>query len=144
MAALTAQRDTQEKFHPAAMVHAYTPAASTQFFKGGLVALDQSDSGLLKKGAVSTTLVCIGVCQENFTSPASNSRKVKARSGIHGPFENSAGADEIAADDVGKDCFIVDDQTVALTDGTSTRSKAGTIYDVDSDGVWVFIGYPKP
>jgi len=31
----------------------------------------------------------------------------------------------------------VDDQTVALTDGTGARSRAGIIAGVDSDGVWV-------
>lgn len=143
MTALSAQRDTQEKAHPAAMVHAYTPAASTQFYKGGLVAIDSAD-GLLKKGATSATLVCVGVSQENYLSPATGARKLKARNGIHGPFANSAAADAIAADDVGKDCYIVDDQTVALTSNSSARSKAGTVYDVDSNGVWVHIAFPKP
>ena len=37
-------------------------------------------------------------------------------------------------------CYIVDDQTVAKTDGSSARSKAGTIVNVDDQGVWVRIG----
>ena len=52
-------------------------------------------------------------------------------------FANSASADAIALADVGADCYIVDDQTVALTNGSSTRSVAGKIHDVDSSGVWV-------
>ena len=39
--------------------------------------------------------------------------------------------------DIGKDCFIVDDQTVAKTNGANTRSRAGKVFDVDADGVWV-------
>jgi hypothetical protein len=39
--------------------------------------------------------------------------------------------------DVGKQCYLVDDQTVAKTDGTNTRSPAGFVRDVDADGVWV-------
>jgi hypothetical protein len=31
----------------------------------------------------------------------------------------------------------VDDQTVANTDGTSTRSKAGIVEMIDNQGVWV-------
>ena len=36
--------------------------------------------------------------------------------------------------------YIVDDQTVAKTNGSSTRSAAGTIVDVDAQGVWVRVG----
>jgi hypothetical protein len=32
---------------------------------------------------------------------------------------------------------VVDDQTVAKTNGSSSRSVAGIIRDVDADGVWV-------
>jgi hypothetical protein len=32
---------------------------------------------------------------------------------------------------------LVDDQTLAATDGAGTRSEAGDIYDVDDDGVWI-------
>ena len=42
--------------------------------------------------------------------------------------------------DVGADCYIVDDQTVAKTNGTNTRSVAGKIIAVDADGVWVKLG----
>lgn len=41
---------------------------------------------------------------------------------------------------MGADCFIVDDQTVAKTNGTNTRSRAGIVAAVDADGVWVQIG----
>lgn len=33
--------------------------------------------------------------------------------------------------------YIVDDQTVSATDGTATRSIAGRIVGIESDGVWV-------
>ena len=46
-------------------------------------------------------------------------------------------ADAITLADVGSDCYIVDDQTVAKTNGTNTRSVAGKVFDVDADGVWV-------
>jgi len=38
---------------------------------------------------------------------------------------------------LGKTCYIVDDETVAKTNGTNTRSAAGTVVGVESDGVWV-------
>lgn len=140
MAALTADRDTLELASSISQRHAQVGADSTQFYKGGIVCLDQAD-GKMKKGTTSTTLICMGRCEENVLTGTSNTRKINCRSGIF-KYGNSAAADLIAADDIGKDCYIVDDQTVALTNGTSTRSKAGKIYDVDSDGgVWVEITF---
>jgi hypothetical protein len=52
-------------------------------------------------------------------------------------FANSADTDEITTADIGSNCYIVDDQTVAKTDGTGTRSIAGEVFDVDAQGVWV-------
>lgn len=42
--------------------------------------------------------------------------------------------------DIGKTVFVVDDHTVAFG-GTSNAVKAGVVFDVDSDGVWVLVGY---
>jgi hypothetical protein len=50
---------------------------------------------------------------------------------------NSAGGDTITLMDIGKACFAVDDQTVALTDGTGARAQAGIIHNVTEAGVWV-------
>ena len=52
---------------------------------------------------------------------------------------NSAAGDAITRAEIGDVCYIVDDETVAKTNGTSTRSAAGTIRDVDAQGVWVEI-----
>ena len=38
---------------------------------------------------------------------------------------------------IGDNAYAVDDQTVAPTDGTGTRSAVGIIRNVDADGVWV-------
>ncbi len=141
MAFLSADRDTLEKASGYSQRHAEVGASSTQFYKGGIVVLDQAD-GLLKKGFVATTLIALGRCSENVLTGAGNTRKINCKSGIF-KYGNSSAADLIAADDIGKDCFIVDDQTVALTNGGSTRSRAGKIYGVDADGgVWVAITFP--
>lgn len=54
-------------------------------------------------------------------------------------FENSAAADAITLADIGSVAYAVDDQTVARTSATNTRSPAGVIDDVDEYGVWVRI-----
>ena len=136
--ALSADRDTDELDSSFAMEHALEGEDSQQFYKGGLVAFDSADSKL-KPGATSTTLTAVGRCEENVLTGASNTREIRARSGIF-KFDNSGGS--ITAADIGNDCYIVDDETVHQTDGGSTRSVAGKVYKVDSDGVWVAIGFP--
>lgn len=37
----------------------------------------------------------------------------------------------------GKTAYIVDDQTLAATDGAGTRSAAGRIVGIEPDGVWI-------
>lgn len=38
---------------------------------------------------------------------------------------------------IGKLCYIVDDQTVAATHATNSRSPAGIVEGIDNGGVWV-------
>ena len=52
-------------------------------------------------------------------------------------FTNSTDADLIAIAQIGDACYVVDDQTVAKTNGGGTRPTAGTVVDVDESGVWV-------
>jgi hypothetical protein len=140
MAALTAERNTLRKLSSFDMVHGYTGIDSDEFYKGALLMYDQSDSRI-KPATAATDAVCIGRCLTSVSTGASNTTTVEAESGIF-RWENSSAGDAIAADDIGKPCYMVDDQTVALTDGTGTRSKAGTIYDVDASGVWVATVWP--
>jgi hypothetical protein len=62
--------------------------------------------------------------------------KVRIRRGVLS-FANSAAGDLITRADIGKSAYVVDDQTVAKTSGSATRSIAGIIRDVDAQGVWV-------
>lgn len=112
-----------------------TPNSSSVFFLGALLMYDTSDD-TIKPAATSTTGVALGRCEQ--AGAAGELSSVRVRSGIF-KFENSSAGDLIANDDVGATCYMVDDQTVALTDGTSTRSAAGKIVRVDSDGVWVAV-----
>ena len=135
MAALTAERDTKRRAGDRLSV----PMAATKVFAGSLVCVSTA-TGFATKGAVATTLVALGVATEtvdNSAGAAGDKRVEIDRDGWF-KFANSAAADLIARDDIGKDCYVVDDQTVALTDGAASRSKAGKIRDVDADGgVWI-------
>lgn len=136
MVALSADRDTLERATGHSKRFSEVGADSTQFYKGGIVCVSTA-TGKMVKAATSLTLIAIGRCEENVLTGVGNTRHINARIGIF-KYTNSAAADAIAADDIGKACYLVDDQTVALTDGTGTRSRAGIIDGVDSDGgVWV-------
>jgi hypothetical protein len=113
-------------------------AASTRIYAGSLMCLDASGNAV--PGSTSTTLKARGVPPEQVdnSAGAAGDLRIESRRGVF-PFANSAAADEITRADIGSNAYIVDDQTVAKTDGTTTRSVAGVIRDVDSDGVWIEI-----
>ncbi len=108
---------------------------NVRIWKGSQVCLQ---AGYLKPMVTGTGLIAVGKATETVdnTGGADGAFLVPVEPGCH-RWANSANADLIAQDDVGKLCYGVDDQTVALTDGTGTRSIAGTIAKVDSGGVYV-------
>lgn len=110
-------------------------SADAVIFAGALVVLS---GGFAEPGSTALNLVAAGRAEEavDNTGGADGDVTVNVRRGIF-QWKNSAAADAIAADDIGKTAYIVDDETVALTDGGGTRSAAGTIHDVDANGVWV-------
>jgi hypothetical protein len=136
MAALTKDRNTPAQLGD---IQSYPVAASTKIFAGALVVL--AASGFAAGGTTATGLTAVGRCekQADNSEGANGDKNVDARAGVF-RFENSAGADEITIAEIGDNCFIVDDQTVAKTDATSTRSIAGKIVQVDAQGVWVKLG----
>ena len=134
MGAATTDRNTR---HRAGLVRSFPIAASTKLLAGTMVALNSS--GLLVNPSAATTLKSVGVVQATYDNSAGLAGAMRAEvySGVWGPFDNSASADAIALADVGADCWLVDNQTVAKTDGTASRSVAGRISDVTAEGVWV-------
>ena len=111
-------------------------AASVKVFMGTI--LMRNAAGYLTKGATATG--CFGVGRAE--APADNSAgaagtlNINWRPGVF-RFANSTAGDLIALADIGTKCWIVDDQTVAKTNGTATRSPAGIVENVDAAGVWV-------
>lgn len=114
--------------------------ATFKCYQGGIVCIDPA-SGYAKPGAASAGFVTVGMAEKTAdnTSGADGAVVVPVRQGVF-KFDNSASADLIAATNVGADCYVVDDHTVALTDALATRPRAGRIILVDSDGVWVQMG----
>lgn len=129
---LAADRNTLEREPD---IYEGAPAAGQTIYKGALVCLNAS--GEVVRGAVATTLKALGVAQ-NSTLDQAYPGTIRAKRGVF-RFRNSTAGDAIAAADYGATCFIADDDQVAKTNGSSTRSAAGIIRGVDAQGVWVEI-----
>lgn len=130
MAALTQDRNTKarngERFqHPM--------AAGVKIYAGSLVVLDAA--GNAKPGVTATGLTAAGraLQQVDNSAGAAGDVDVDVDRGVF-----AFGSDgSINRTHIGKNAYIVDDQTLAATDGTGTRSVAGIIQDVDGSTVWV-------
>jgi hypothetical protein len=136
MAALTADRSTPAR---PGVDYEYPVLASETIWAGSMVVLDSS--GWAKGAVTATGLIPAGRAEARADNAggANGAINVKVSRGVF-RWLNSASADEITKAEIGDVCFIVDDQTVAKTDGSATRSKAGIIVDVDAVGVWVETG----
>jgi hypothetical protein len=135
MTVLAADRNTPQRGTES---HVDPVKAATTIYAGSLVCLDAA--GWAVPGAAATTLVARGRAQSKVVNAGANGAEtIETRSGCF-RFANSAAGDAITRAEIGDNCYIVDDQTVAKTDGTGTRSIAGKIDDLDAQGVWVRIG----
>ena len=135
MTALTHDRNTRER-DPC--MRDPGVAANAKIYGGAITCLNAT--GFATPGATSTTLKAIGraeVAVDN-TGGADGAVSVRVKRGCFRLATSPAG-DAIAAAEIGTYCYIVDDQTVAKTDGTATRSSAGKVFDADAQGVWVEI-----
>ena len=137
MAALSADRATPHRLGGNHFEEAV--AASQLIYTGAIVA--RNAAGYLVKGATATGLVGVGVALERCDNSAGAAGAVTAKY-MRGTarFANSAAGDLITIADIGTRCFIVDDQTVARTSATNTRSIAGKVIEVEADGVFVRVG----
>lgn len=139
MAATTARRNTPVR----PLTRLTVPiAANVKINQGAMVSIDSS--GYARPARTSTTDSCVGVAEATVDNTGGSAAAFNVNIQKHmldglsaWKFGNSSAGDLIATKDIGSTCYVVDDQTVALTNGTNTRIAAGRIVDVDSDGVWV-------
>lgn len=111
-------------------------AAGVVIYQGGLTCL--TATGFATPGAVATTLTGEGMALQTVdnSAGAAGDLTVEVEKGCF-QYKNSAAADAITIAEIGDDCYVVDDETVAKSNGGATRSIAGKIVDVDAQGVWV-------
>ena len=135
MTAATKNRNTP---HRLGLSRGLLVAAAAECFAGTIAVINAT--GFAEPGTTATGLTAVGVFEhyQDNKEGADGDQVVEVKRGNF-YLANSASTDAITAADIGKVCFIVDDQTVAKTDGTTTRSPAGIVDDVDDNGVWVNI-----
>lgn len=111
-------------------------AASAVIHAGALVVVNAS--GYAAPGSTATTLTYLGraeVAVDN-TGGANGAKSVLVRRNKAFCWRNS-GVDPVTQAGMGRPCYIVDDDTVAGTHGTNTRSAAGVVIGLDASNVWV-------
>jgi hypothetical protein len=135
--ALSADRNTAraERGH----IKSLPVAAATKVFGGGLTC--RNAAGYAVKGSAALNLKAVGRANEQVDNSAGSAGdlSVKVEEGIFF-WKNSASGDLITVADIGNRAFIVDDETVAKTSGGGTRSPAGIIVYVGTEGVGVLMG----
>lgn len=133
MAALTKGRNTPERLPG---FRDFPVKGGVQVFPGALAAVDASGRMVPMTTAVGLRGVGRAEALYDNRTGADGAMRGRAAAGVF-VFANSAGADEITKADIGNDCYGVDDQTVAKTSATNTRSVAGKVFDVTAEGVSV-------
>ena len=133
MTALSVDRNTPER---SGDVREQPASAGAVFYAGAMAAINAAGYAV----PVTTALNLKGAGRVerrvDNTGGAAGALRVRIRVGIF-RYANSAAADLITLADIGSDVYGVDDQTVAKTSATNTRSVIGKVFDVDDQGVWV-------
>lgn len=130
--ALSADRNTP---YMDAELLAVPVATATTIYAGALVV--SNASGYAAPGSTATGLVALGRAEESVVNAGANGAKtIQVRRNKAFKFANSA-TDAVVQADVGRTCYIEDDQTVSHT--ATGKSAAGMVTQLDSDGVWVKI-----
>jgi hypothetical protein len=134
--ALSKERDTLRRRGGQA---SYPLAANAKVFAGAMIAIG-TGTGYAAPATTAGTWSVVGAASASVDNTGGANGALQVPVDREGWFRygNSGGGDTIALDDVGKLCYAVDDETVALTDGgAGARSVAGRIRDVDAQGVWI-------
>lgn len=139
MAPLTESRITRRKD---GRVIPMKVKAGVRIYGGSIVVSDGGYAAPGRIGAAANDLIAMGVAESGIdnTGGANGAVSVHVRAGDSFEFDNAPGGGAVGADDVGKECYIEDDQTVSLPAAQGNRSKAGKINEVTDRGVWVTIG----
>ena len=109
-------------------------AAGVTIYAGAIMVANAT--GYAEPGTTATGLTYLGRAEEYVDNSAGSDGDERVRISRKRAFLYGNDG-SITQAHLFKKCYIVDDETVAATDGTGTRSEAGIIVGIDSDGIWV-------
>ena len=134
MANLSGPRVTDQLGENAKIQQLVLPVAANAVIYAG-AQVDLNASGYAVPAATNTTGRAMGRAEQSIdnTGGADGALKIIVRRGAF-KWGNSASGDAIDNTKIGLDAYVVDDHTVALTDNSGARHKAGKIIQVDPDG----------
>jgi hypothetical protein len=141
MTALIAQFDAPEV---EGRIRSLPVAAGVKIYKGAIVVLS---GGNAEPGVTGLNLISAGRAEEDAdnTGGGAGAISVRVRRGTFA-WNSGAAGDAITEANIGAPAYIIDDNTVGLTNGggggAATRSVAGTIFDIDSVSGNPFITTP--
>lgn len=122
----------------------YPVAADAIIYPGALVA--KNTAGYLVPASADNTLLCVGTCDPaaglviDNTGGANGALNAPVIQGV--ARYTNGNSMTLAA--VGGLVYAVDDESVSTSSAGSTRPIAGTVYLVDTNGVWVYVGLAAP
>lgn len=129
MTALAADKGRTRYGQPITLGRGGMATAST-IYGGSLVCTNAG--GYLVVGSTATGLIARGVAIVKVVNTGANGAVEAGFEEGDFEFENSAAADQLTVAEIGDTVYIVDDNTVAKTDGTGTRSAAGKLVAMDA------------
>lgn len=125
----------------------YPIKANVRIFKGAIVGIDSAGRAMPGDTIANGCLTVVGKASATYDNRtgsvlggAADAVNVEVEYGVYQYDFKTGGGDDIAADDVGKVCFVVDDHTVALTNNTDTRAIAGLISEFRDSKPYVWMG----
>lgn len=114
------------------------PVAASQTLYVGALAMLNATGDLVRAGATAAFIMRGVVAKQSLSAAAGTI--VETVHNVLVRLKNSASTDEITRAEIGDNCYVVDDQTVAKTSDTNARPVAGKIVQIDASGeVWVEI-----
>jgi hypothetical protein len=120
----------------------YAELTSGVLAEAGKMACFDTSTGKVTKGGTSTTLVPIGTFAETKTGTGTNKVQVDLARHIElVVWANDDAPNAVTVAHRGGACYIKDDMTVSASSASSTRSQAGMVFDVYTDGVAVLAGF---
>jgi len=138
MAASTVDRPTLRKYVERIVCEDALVAATTTIPNGVMAATNAN--GEFVNTTNITGLTVQGRAPRRMVNLAGAAAKVTPRAQVEaGVFKwANAGANSVTAADLGKNCFVVDNQTVGKQAATVNAIVAGTVDSIDPDGgIWV-------